>query len=71
MASTVRLMCDRCGGESLLPTFGTLDHAREIHARDGWKHTGCDIHCKQHPDGFDICPECAGTNPDYYAAEPF
>lgn len=71
MATIVRLSCDRCDGESLLPTFGSIEHARQVHARDGWKHTTCDIRCKEHANGIDICPVCAGTNPDYYQAEPF
>lgn len=73
MATIIRLSCDRCDGESLLPTFGSVEHARQVHARDGWQHTA--VISSRTPstpfEAVDLCPVCAGTNPDYYQAEPF
>lgn len=72
MATIVRLSCDRCDGESLLPTFGSVEHAREVHARDGWRHT-LEVSVAGSPwlPATDVCPVCAGTDPTYYQAEPF
>ena len=72
MATIIRLSCDRCDGESLLPTFGSVEHARQVHARDGWRHnTIVSSLGPAHIADTDVCPVCAGTNPDYYQAEPF
>lgn len=71
MALLTRLYCDKCHGESLILTHGDTDKARAENLPDGWKHVECDIHCKQHPNGFDLCPVCTGIDLDYYTAEPF
>lgn len=72
MATIVRLSCDKCNGESLLPTFGGVEHARQVHAADGWTHTPETwTDDSKYLPATDVCPVCSGNNLDYYHAEPF
>lgn len=61
MSLIIRLVCDECEAEALLPTYGTATDARVAGFRDGWLFDG----------QVDRCPVCTGLKPDYYTAEPF
>lgn len=61
MALEIRLVCDQCDSEALLPIHGTPTDARVAGFRDGWLFDG----------QVDRCPVCTGKNLDYYIAEPF
>lgn len=72
MAALTRLSCDQCQGESLTVTHGDTEQARTDHARDGWQYVPPLVFGGwENEPAADLCPVCAGTNPDYYTAEPF
>lgn len=60
MSLSIKLICDRCTGESIA-WYGTPTDVRVQHFASGWFFDG----------DADLCPVCTGKDENYWVGEPF